>query len=153
MLMNGAQRVRAALDLCSTLCTLARNGSGVATRHAYTMMLRKQPAGAGIAVLIAGMAVLAIADGVPDAERTISCTNPASGATWQIRIDYIKGTVDSNPAQISDAKISWHDAKDGGNYTLDRKSGRLTVIVASSTGGYFLYDQCGLEKLGGLLKN
>ena len=75
----------------------------------------------------------------------VTCTNPHSGATWQIRIDYVRGTVDSNPARISDAKISWHDGRDGGNYTLDRKSGRLTVIVASSTGGYFLYDQCRLE--------
>ena len=53
--------------------------------------------------------------------------------------------MDSNPARISDAKISWHDAKDGGNYTLDRNSGKLTVIVASSTGGYFLYDHCRLK--------
>jgi len=53
--------------------------------------------------------------------------------------------VDANPAQISDAKIWWHDAKDGGNYTLDRKSGDLTVIVASSTGGYFIYDRCRLQ--------
>ena len=53
-------------------------------------------------------------------ERAITCTNPASGASWQISIDYDKSTVDSNPARISDAEISWHDAKDGGNYTLDR---------------------------------
>ena len=76
------------------------------------------------------------------ATTAITCTNPASGASWQISIDYDRGTVDSNPARISDATISWHDAKDGGNYTLDRKSGDLTVIVASSTGGYFLYDHC-----------
>ena len=50
--------------------------------------------------------------------------------------------MDSNPAPISDAEISWHDKTDGGNYTLDRKSGKLTVIIASSTGGYFLYDRC-----------
>lgn len=127
------------------LCALARNASGAANGHSYTMMFPNRPLMAGIAVLTAGMAVLAIADGVPHAESTISCTNPASGATWQIRIDYVRGTVDSNPARISDAKISWHDARDGGNYTLDRKSGRLTVIIASSTGGYFLYDHCKLE--------
>jgi hypothetical protein len=100
------------------------------------------------AVLTAGVAGLAIADEVPHAQRTISCTNPASGATWQISIDYVRGTVDSNPARISAAKISWHDPRDGGNYTLDRKSGRLTVIIASSTGGYFLYDQCTFENSG-----
>jgi hypothetical protein len=120
----------------------------LANGHCYTMMFPNRPLVAGIAVLTAGAAVLAIADGVPHVESTISCTNPASGATWQIRIDYVRGTVDSNPARISDAKISWHDARDGGNYTLDRKSGRLTVIVASSTGGYFLYDQCRLENSG-----
>ena len=78
-------------------------------------------------------------------EAAITCTNPASGVSWQVRIDYDKGTVDSNPARISDTQISWHDATDGGNYTLDRKSGKLTVIFASSTSGHFIYDQCGLE--------
>jgi hypothetical protein len=76
----------------------------------------------------------------------IACTNPASGWTWQISIDYDRATVDANPAQVSEAEISWHDAKDGGNYTLDRRSGELTVIVASSTGGYFLHDHCGLPQ-------
>ena len=74
----------------------------------------------------------------------ITCTNPASGATWRISIDYDRARVDSNPARVSDAEISWHDAKDGGNYTLDRHSGELTVIVPSSTGGYFLHDHCRL---------
>ena len=78
-------------------------------------------------------------------EAAITCTNPASGVSWQVIIDYDKGTVDSNPARISDTQISWHDATDGGNYTLDRKSGKLTVIFASSTAGHFIYDQCGLE--------
>jgi 3-keto-L-gulonate-6-phosphate decarboxylase len=74
-----------------------------------------------------------------------TCTNLASGVSWQITIDFGNSTVDSNPAQISNTTISWHDGKDGGNYTLDRKSGKLTVVVASSTGGYFLYDRCRLE--------
>jgi len=78
-------------------------------------------------------------------ESVITCTNPASGTQWQIRIDYARSTVDSNPARIADGNISWHDASDGGNYTLDRKSGNLTVVVASSTGGYFLYDRCKLD--------
>jgi spore coat protein U-like protein len=76
----------------------------------------------------------------------VTCTNPYSGATWQIKIDYGRSTVDSNPARINDTTIAWRDAKDGWNYTLDRKSGKLTVILASSTGGSFLYDQCKLEK-------
>jgi hypothetical protein len=79
------------------------------------------------------------------AESAVACTNPSSGAHWQIRIDYERSTVDSYPANITEAKILWHDASDGGNYTLDRKSGNLTVVIASSTGGYFLFDRCKLE--------
>jgi hypothetical protein len=100
---------------------------------------------AGIGVLAVGIAMPAIGGQARRGETAINCTNPASGARWQIRIDFDRNTVDSNPATISEANISWHDAADGGNYTLDRKSGNLTVIVASSTGGYFLYDRCELE--------
>jgi hypothetical protein len=74
----------------------------------------------------------------------VTCTNPYSGASWRIAIDYDHGTVDSNPASISDGEISWRDAKDGWRYTLDRKSGKLTVVLASATGGNFLHDQCRL---------
>ena len=97
------------------------------------------------AIVALAAAVAAIGGEAHPGETAITCTNPASGTRWQIRIDYDRSTVDSNPARISDAKISWHDASDGGNYTLDRKSGKLTVIVASSTGGYFLYHNCRLE--------
>jgi len=82
------------------------------------------------------------------AETAITCTNPASGAQWQIRIDYERRTVDANPARVSDSTIAWHDAKDGGNYTLDRKSGTLTMVAPSSTGGFFLYHRCDLGKPG-----
>ena len=85
-----------------------------------------------------------VADTLPG-ETTITCSNLASGATWQVRIDYDRRTADSNPARISDAQISWHDPTDGGNYTLDRASGELTVVVASSTGGYFLHHRCKLQ--------
>ena len=98
----------------------------------------------GIAAWAIGMAVLAINGEAQGGETAIACTNPASGASWQIKIDYDRRTVDSNPARISDAKISWHDRIDGGNYTLDRKSGKLTVIIASSTAGHFLYHRCRL---------
>src|SRR5271168_336883 len=66
----------------------------------------------------------------------VTCTNPVSHANWQISIDYDRNEVDSHPATISDAQISWH-TPGGENYKLDRKSGDLTVVVASSTGGYF----------------
>jgi predicted trehalose synthase len=96
------------------------------------------------AALLTGVAA-ASADGQPQAHALmVTCTNPASGAIWQISIDYSRATVDANPARISPAQISWHDAKDGGNYTLDRRSGDLTVILASSTGGYFLHQRCAL---------
>jgi hypothetical protein len=101
--------------------------------------------GAGIAVLAAVMAAPAMSAEVPPGENATVCTNLASGANWQIKIDYGKATVDSNPARISDAQISWRDATDGGNYTLDRKSGKLTGILASSTGGSFFYHRCKLE--------
>jgi hypothetical protein len=78
-------------------------------------------------------------------ETAVTCTNPASGASWQIMIDYDRGTVDSNPANISESLISWRDAKDGWNYKLDRRSGNLTVVLASATGGNFLYDRCNLD--------
>jgi hypothetical protein len=101
--------------------------------------------------LAAGIGALAVGISVPTfggegpRETAITCTNPASGANWQIRIDYDRKTVDSYPASMSEAKISWRDAKEGFNYTLDRKSGDLTVVFASSTGGSFFYDHCKLE--------
>lgn len=79
-------------------------------------------------------------------ETRMTCVNPASGAAWQIRIDYDRHTVDSNSATISDGEISWRDSSDGDNYTLDRKSGDLTMVAASSTGGYFLHHHCRLDK-------
>ncbi len=93
-------------------------------------------------ILAAGIGMHAANAQAAGTGGTITCTNPYSGATWRISVDYDRGTVDSNPARISEGEMSWHDAKDNSNYTLDRKSGKLTVIVPSSTGGYFLYDRC-----------
>jgi hypothetical protein len=78
-------------------------------------------------------------------DTAITCTNPVSGTSWQIVVDFANATVDSNPAKITAGQISWFDPKDGGNYTLDRKSGDLTASVASSTGGYFRHGRCSLE--------
>jgi hypothetical protein len=96
----------------------------------------------GLVILAVGMVGSARAQ---HSETAVTCANAVSGAPWQIRIDYDRGTVDSNPARISNTEITWKDAKDGWNYTLDRKSGNLTVIVASATGGNFLYHRCKLE--------
>jgi hypothetical protein len=109
-------------------------------RHLLNWLLAAASGSFALGIAAAGMSGEA-----QHGETTITCTNPVSGTSWQIRIDYDQSTVDSNPARIRDATISWHDAKDGGNYTLDRKSGNLTVIVALSTGGSFLYDRCRLE--------
>ncbi len=78
--------------------------------------------------------------------EVMTCVNPASDATWRITIDYARATVDSYPAHISNDTLSWHDVSDGGHYRLDRASGELTVVVASSTGGYFLHDRCHLAR-------
>ena len=99
-----------------------------------------------LAVAIAGLIVPTINGGVQGGETAITCANPMSGTAWQIAVDFDKSTVDSNRAKITEAGISWFDPKDGGNYTLDRKSGDLTASVASSTGGYFRHLRCSLDK-------
>jgi hypothetical protein len=95
--------------------------------------------------VLRGSAAPASAAEAQRGEVAITCTNPLSGANWQIRIDYDRNTVDANPARFSDSQIWWKAAADGGNYTLDRKTGNLTVVMASSTGGSFLYDRCKLD--------
>ena len=101
---------------------------------------------AGIAGLGACLSVSTIDCDAQESEIAITCVNPVSGTSWQIAIDYGKATVDSNPAEITRAGISWFDPKDGGNYKLDRKSGDLSASVASSTGGYFRHGRFHLEK-------
>jgi hypothetical protein len=98
-----------------------------------------------IGALLLGLAVPAIGGEARSGEAAVTCTNPSSGASWQIKIDYDHSTVDSNPARISDGEISWRGAADRWNYKLDRKTGNLTIILASATGGNFLYDQCKLD--------
>ena len=108
----------------------------------------RQPNCRCIIAVIAGLAVgvSTCNSRAQEKENAVTCTNPLGGASWQITIDYRNSTVDSYPAEITRSAISWFDPKDGGNYTLDRKSGDLTAIVASSTGGYFRRARCSLEK-------
>ena len=110
------------------------------------IMYQSRILAAGIAGLVAGLAVPTKNGDAQESKTAIICINPISGTSWQIAIDFDKATVDSNRAKITGAKISWFDPTDGGNYTLDRKSGDLTASVASSTGGYFRHGRCSLEK-------
>ena len=95
--------------------------------------------------MVAGFLVSWVSGDAQGGTTAITCTNLTSGTSWQISIDFDKATVDSNRAEITGAKISWFDPADRGNYTLDRTSGDLTAIVASSTGGYFRHGHCSLE--------
>jgi hypothetical protein len=70
------------------------------------------------------------------------CTNPKSGATWNVKVDYTRNTADSFPATITNSQITWHDALHGGYYYLDRASGALTFKNATSTGGYTIHNTC-----------
>ncbi len=101
---------------------------------------------AALALVALGIAGLASAAQAQHGPTTIVCSNPASGTSWRITIDFDRRTVDGHAATINDSAISWRDPGDQGNYTLDRKSGNLRVAVPSSTGGYFLHDRCKLDK-------
>ena len=109
-------------------------------------MFRYRVLTAVIAGLAAGVAVPTITCEAQQGDTAITCTNPVSGTSWQIMIDYRNATVDSYPAEITRSAISWFDPKDGGNYKLDRKSGELTASIASSTGGYFRHSRCDLGR-------
>ena len=98
-----------------------------------------------VVAVAAGCSAVAAGAAEPPNAGAITCTNQ-NGYSWQIAIDYRAATVDANPARISRDEISWFDPKDGGNYTLDRRSGALTASVASSTGGYFRRARCNLER-------
>jgi hypothetical protein len=127
------------------MCGLFCSEAGSAHRNMRATTFRYRVLAAGIAGLAAGLAVPQLNGHAQESEAAITCTNPVSGTSWQITIDYRKATVDANPAKIKQAAISWFDPRDGGNYTLDRKSGDLTASVASSTGGYFRHGHCTLE--------
>jgi hypothetical protein len=96
--------------------------------------------------LIASLA-LPVPGTAAEAQATaVTCSNPVSGAHWQIMIDYQKSTVDSYPADITVAQISWFDPKDGGYYSIDRQSGDLVTALGSSTGGWLRHNHCSLGK-------
>jgi hypothetical protein len=77
-----------------------------------------------------------------DQFANFQCTNPKSGATWEVKVDYGQNTADSFPAEITQSQIAWHDTVHGGHYYLDRASGALTFKNATTTGGYALHHTC-----------
>jgi hypothetical protein len=97
--------------------------------------------GAALIALLIGLMAPGAANAQP-AVTAMTCTNPASGTTWRIDVDFARRTVDSYPAQISDSEIVWYDPKAGGTYTLFRDTGKLRFIGPSSTGGYSIFDRC-----------
>ena len=121
-------------------------GYGSAHSDLDATMFQNPVLAARIAGLVAGLAIPTVNADAQESKTAITCINPMSGTSWQIAIDFDRATVNSNRAEITAAKIAWFDPTDGSNYTLDRKSGALTAIVASSTGGYFRHARCSLEK-------
>ncbi|MGH6811431.1 MAG: hypothetical protein ACREDM_03515 [Methylocella sp.] len=103
----------------------------------------------GFAVTLAlAVATLAASIGAANAQPgrqskvDFQCTNPKSGTTWDVKVDYDRSTADSFPAKITDSRITWHDTLHGGYYYLDRASGALTFKNATTTGGYAIHDTC-----------
>ena len=94
------------------------------------------------AAICGGLIASAPSSFVVAGEIALRCTNPYSRTSWHININYNQRTVDTFPAKITPTEISWHDTVHGGYYYLNRKTGALTVLFASSTGGYALHDIC-----------
>jgi hypothetical protein len=103
-------------------------------------------AGFSIAAIVLALEAPSGSDPMVTDPTTLRCTNPFSGATWDVPIDPIKRTAASFPADITDNSIQWQDSVRGGRYAFDRASGELTVIYASSMGGTFLKDKCQFAK-------
>jgi len=108
-------------------------------------MVWSRPLAVTILTLALVTAAPAISDEAQRGEQAITCMNKFSGTTWQIKVDFDHNTVDANPATITDYKIAWRDANDGWRYTLDRKTGDLTVVLASSMGGNMYFHRCQLD--------
>ncbi|MGH6836686.1 MAG: hypothetical protein ACREC9_14370 [Methylocella sp.] len=118
--------------------SLSREGAAAYGGFAVTLAL-------AVATLAASIGAVGAQPGRQSREDQFSkfqCTNPHSGATWDLKVDYNRSTVDSFPAKITNSQIAWHDALHGGYYYLDRASGALTFKNATTTGGYAIHDTC-----------
>jgi hypothetical protein len=45
-------------------------------------------------------------DSARAAAMTFRCTNPKSGTTWEVKVDYDRSTADSFPAKIIESQIA-----------------------------------------------
>lgn len=79
---------------------------------------------------------------IPADATVVECVNPDNGFAWAVRLDARGKAVDGWPARFEARRISWRDGGDGGAYQLDRQTGALTIVRASSTGGYTSFDRC-----------
>ena len=78
-----------------------------------------------------------------DANATlVHCVNPASGTRWDLVIDPGRGLVGGFAAQVGPREVDWVDPTDQSHYSLDRRSGTLSMTRPSSTGGYTNLDRC-----------
>jgi hypothetical protein len=118
--------------------SLSRKGAATYGGFAVTL-------GLAVATLAASIGLGAAQPGRQSRDDQFSqfqCTNPNSGTTWNVKVDYGRNTADSFPATITKSQIAWHDFSHGGYYYLDRASGALTFKNATGTGGYTLHDTC-----------
>ena len=99
-------------------------------------------------LLLAGLALAACSErfparlAVPLEATRVTCVNTVSGFSWDLRLDPAGRRVDGWPAAFRGRKVDWRDGSDGAGYTLDRVTGLLTIMRASSTGGVANVDNC-----------
>jgi hypothetical protein len=94
------------------------------------------------ALTVSGAATVIRPERAAAAPTVFHCTNTESGAKWSLRVDFDHGTADSYPATITAREISWHDTADQAFYTLNRATGDLKILRASSMGGWEHHDVC-----------
>jgi hypothetical protein len=115
--------------------SLSREGAAAYGGFAVTL-------GLAVAMLAASIGAGGAQPGRQSQFSKFQCTNPKSGTTWDVKVDYDRCTADSFPAKITGSQIAWHDTLHGGYYYLDRASGAMTFKNASSNGGYALHHTC-----------
>jgi len=89
----------------------------------------------GFLILAFASQVFAQSDQVPTA--TLICqvqSQEGSVKTITLTVDYGSGTVNGNPAQISDTSVTWHSRSDQFNldWVVNRYTGEIHTIVRDS---------------------